>query len=350
MTQTAGPVSGSIFPLGTTVITYTATDAAGNVSTCSFNVNIIDATAPIVVNCPSNIALNSGASCSVPASWSAPSVTDNCAGASIAQTAGPASGSSFPIGITTIVYTATDAGGNTSTCSFTVTVTDNLVPSISCPADISVNNTVGTCGAVVTYTTPVGTDNCAGSTTTRTAGLASGSTFTVGTTTVTHQVTDAGGLTASCSFTITVIDAQAPVISCPANITVNNTVGICGAVVTYTTPVGTDNCTGSTTIRTAGLASGSTFPIGTTTVTHQVTDAAGLTASCSFTVTVVDAQAPSISCPANITVNSGAACTATASWLTPGMTDNCPGAIMTQTAGPVSGSIFPLGTTVITYT
>ncbi|MFN6117066.1 MAG: HYR domain-containing protein, partial [Flavobacteriales bacterium] len=183
MTQTAGPVSGSIFPLGTTVITYTATDAAGNVSTCSFNVNIIDATAPIVVNCPSNIALNSGASCSVPASWSAPSVTDNCAGASIAQTAGPASGSSFPIGITTIVYTATDAGGNTSTCSFTVTVTDNLVPSISCPADISVNNTVGTCGAVVTYTTPVGTDNCAGSTTTRTAGLASGSTFPVGTTT-----------------------------------------------------------------------------------------------------------------------------------------------------------------------
>jgi uncharacterized cupin superfamily protein len=57
-------------------------------------------------------------------------------------------------------------------------------------------------------------------------------------------------------------------------------------VVTYTTPVGTDNCTGQTTTQTAGLASGSTFPVGTTTNTFKVTDAAGLMATCSFTVRV----------------------------------------------------------------
>ena len=44
---------------------------------------------------------------------------------------------------------------------------------------------------------------------------------------------------------------------------------------TYVTPVGTDNCAGAVTTRTAGLASGATFPIGVTTVTYLVTDASG---------------------------------------------------------------------------
>jgi len=57
-------------------------------------------------------------------------------------------------------------------------------------------------------------------------------------------------------------------------------------VVTYTAPVGTDNCPGATTTQIAGLASGATFPAGTTTNTFKVTDAVGLTAQCSFKVTV----------------------------------------------------------------
>src|SRR4029434_7720649 len=64
-----------------------------------------------------------------------------------------------------------------------------------------------------------------------------------------------------------------------------------GAVVTYTTPTATDNCGVQSINRTAGGASGSVFPIGTTTVTHQATDIYGNTASCSFTVTVKTPQA-----------------------------------------------------------
>src|SRR5204862_1596206 len=145
---------------------------------------------------------------------------------------------------------------------------DNIAPTISCPANIAVNVAAGTCGAVVNYIAPIGTDNCAGATTTRTAGLASGATFPVGGTTVTHMVIDAAGLTASCSFTVTVTDNIAPLISCPADIAVNVAAGTCGAVVTYIAPIGTDNCAGATTTRTAGPASGATFPVGTTTVTH----------------------------------------------------------------------------------
>jgi hypothetical protein len=58
-------------------------------------------------------------------------------------------------------------------------------------------------------------------------------------------------------------------------------------VVNYTAPVGTDNCAGATTTQTGGLASGATFPVGTTTNTFRVTDAAGNYTDCSFTVTVL---------------------------------------------------------------
>src|SRR5512145_1686897 len=122
------------------------------------------------------------------------------------------------------------------------------------------------------YVAPGGTNNCPGATTTQIAGLASGSTFPVGVTTNTFQVTDAAGNTATCSFTVTVNDTQLPTITCPANITVPNAAGTCSAVVNYVAPVGTDNCPGATTTQIAGLASGSTFPVGVTTNTFQVTD------------------------------------------------------------------------------
>ena len=176
--------------------------------------------------------------------------------------------------------------GTTNSTTATVSVGDGTPPVITCPSNISVNADPGSCGAVVSYSTPVGTDNCSGATTSRIAGLASGATFPVGTTTVTYRVTDAAALTATCSFTVTVADAQAPTITCPADINVIGDPATCSAVVSYTTPMGNDNCTGASTVLTSGLASDSSFPVGTTTVTHQVTDAAGLTASCSFTVTV----------------------------------------------------------------
>ena len=104
----------------------------------------------------------------------------------------------------------------------------------------------------------------------------------------TYRATDACGNTATCAQTITVNDNTLPTITCPLNKTVSPTT-LAGTVVTYTTPVVSDNCSGvGAPVRTAGLASGSTFPIGTTIVTYRVTDACGNTATCSFTVNVID--------------------------------------------------------------
>jgi hypothetical protein len=115
----------------------------------------------------------------------------------------------FPLGQTTLTYSATDAAGNTGTATQVVTVVDNTPPQISCPASITLEPTCPS-GAIATWTPPVGTDNCAGAVTTRTAGPAPGSVFPIGTTTVTYSVTDAAGNgPVSCSFTVTIKTPQA---------------------------------------------------------------------------------------------------------------------------------------------
>jgi hypothetical protein len=107
-------------------------------------------------------------------SYSAPSANDNCPGVSVSQIAGLASGSAFPIGTTTNTFVATDAAGNADTCSFTVTVTDNEAPSISCGSTINRSNDAGLCTATVSYSAPSANDNCPGVSVSQIAGLASG--------------------------------------------------------------------------------------------------------------------------------------------------------------------------------
>jgi hypothetical protein len=266
----------------------------------------------------------------------------------ITQTAGLPSGSVFPVGVTTNTFVARDESGNEHTCSFTVTVRDIQPPVISCPANINITAT-SAAGAVVNYTTPVGTDNCSGATTERTAGLASGSTFPIGTTTVTYRVTDAAGLFTQCSFTVTVVGV-APVISCPATITVNAAAGTCAANVNFaaTETVGIPASTITYTINGNPVASGASFPVGTTTVVATATNAVG-SSSCSFTVTVVDNQNPTITAPADVQGNNTAGlCTGTVTLGTPVTADNCGVASVTNDA-PTTG-IFPVGSTTVTWT
>ncbi|MGD1848490.1 MAG: HYR domain-containing protein, partial [Salibacteraceae bacterium] len=346
ISQIGGLPSGSSYPVGVTTNTFVATDSLGNADTCSFTVTISDTTAPIVANCPANISLNNDPGlCTAVATWTAPTATDNCGIASFVSSHTP--GSTFSAGTTTVTYTATDTAGNVSVCSFDVVVTDTEAPVITCPANVSTNNDAGLCSAVVSFTAPSISDNCPGATLTQLAGLPSGSAFPVGITTNTFVATDVSGNTDTCSFTVEVVDTELPTIACPANISVSNDPGACGATVTYTAPVGADNCPGSTTALISGLGSGSLFPIGVTVETYEVTDASGNTDTCSFTVTVVDSEAPVIVCPADVVVgNDLNQCGAVVTFTAPVVTDNCPGAIVTQIAGFPSGSTYPVGVTI----
>lgn len=171
-------------------------------------------------------------------------LTDNCPGSSSTQTGGLPTGSAFPVGVTTNTFAGVDASGNTAFCSFTVTVNDTQLPTITCPANISVSNDPNQCFAVVNYPGVTFGDNCSGATIPQTTGLASGSQFPIGTTTNTYKVTDASGNMTTCAFTVMVGDTQLPVFTvCPADATVSNNPGVCGALVNYTVTV-TDNCVG----------------------------------------------------------------------------------------------------------
>jgi uncharacterized delta-60 repeat protein len=149
--------------------------------------------------------------------------------------------------------------------------------SITCPSSIATSNTPGQCGTVVNYTAPSGPA----------CGPVAcfpppGSVFPIGATTVTCE--PAAGV--ACSFNVTVVDTQAPTINCPAGVTAVTAPGSAGTVVSFPAPNTTDNCSAATTV--CSPPSGSSFAVGTTTVTCTARDAAGNTASCSFTVTVFD--------------------------------------------------------------
>jgi hypothetical protein len=288
-----------VFPTGTTVITYTATDAAGNSSTGNQTVTVNESpNITPTIDAPASLTLNTGpgaTSCGLVvgnATLGTATASDNCPGVVVTRSGVPA-GNNFPVGTTTITYRATDRVGNFAEDTQTVTIVDNTVPVVTPPGPVTLYTgpNATACSVTVsdldgTFGTGSATDNCPGVGAVSRSGVPSGGVFPVGTTTLTYSATDAHGNTGSATQVVTVIDNTQPVISCPANITIEPTCPT-GAIATYATPTATDNCAVQSVTRNAGsLASGSVFPIGTSTVTHTATDIYGNQSSCSFTVTV----------------------------------------------------------------
>ncbi|CAE7291168.1 unnamed protein product, partial [Symbiodinium microadriaticum] len=137
---------------------------------------------------------------------------------------------------------------------------------------------------------------------------------------------------------------DAPPLTVPANIVVNNDPGLCAAVVNYAPPTATDNCAVPTIALTGGPSSGASVPVGSAGVTFTATDAAGNTAIRSFSVQVNDNDPPTLEVE-DVDVNS---CTPTVVTFSPAAADNCPGA--TAACSPSSGSEFPVGETEVTCT
>jgi HYR domain/Secretion system C-terminal sorting domain len=158
-----------------------------------------------VITCPANIVKNNTwGKCGANVTYPAATGTGNC-GALIYS---KASGSFFPVGVTTVTVTSTSG----SSCSFTVTVKDVQKPDIKCPADIYV--TTSTCSKAVTFNVTA-TDNCPGVTVTTVP--ASGSIFPAGTTTVTATATDAAGNKTTSTFKVKVKETRPPVIHLKSN-------------------------------------------------------------------------------------------------------------------------------------
>lgn len=184
------------FPVGTTTVTWTVTDAQGNQATATQTVTVTDDEDP-TITAPEDVTVGTDAgSCSASdVDLGTPVTDDNCGVASVTNDA-PAV---FSKGVTTVTWTVVDIHGNTATATQTVTVEDREKPVINCPADIEIGSSVDLL-VPVEYEAEA-TDNCGDVSVT--FDPPSGSGFPVGTTEVTVTATDAAGNQATCTFKVT---------------------------------------------------------------------------------------------------------------------------------------------------
>ncbi len=123
---TAAPVNttlqGAVFPVGLNSVTWTATDLAGNTGTCQFYVYPQETELP-TITCPTDISVNADPNaCGTTVNFTF-IASDNCLNPVV--TSSPSTGTVFPNGITVVTAMATDASGNTKTCTFSVNVAAN---------------------------------------------------------------------------------------------------------------------------------------------------------------------------------------------------------------------------------
>ncbi len=396
--------------VGEQTVTITATDVNGNSSSAAATVIVEDKITPSIT-CRGNAALSL---CEPVLDFQLPEVNDNCSiiASQLVQTAGLASGASFPLGETLQTFTYTDAGGNAVSCSFTVTVENALEADLAtsdatcfggCNGTASLTPNFGLAPYQVLWSngatgTSVG-NLCAGDYTATLTdasgcevvadiqiaeptlitivldsiaapfcaidptgylsvnvsggvppyayawdgvpGTASIGSLTAGAYTL--VVTDGNDCNISFNQVITAIDNEHPVLNLVGMITVSlDSNGLAQLPSLLFDNGSTDNC---------GIEGWSTSPafldcgdLGTQTVMATATDAAGNSSTGTFTVVVLDDIAPTLICPANITVGN---CNAAVSFSPPFLSDNCalnPFGLV-QTAGLPSGVNFPVGTT-----
>ena len=312
---------------GTTVVTWTYTDAEGNTSTQTQNVVIDDTTAPVA---DASSLSDVTAQCSVD-TLTAPTATDNCSGTVTGTTT-----TSLPIttqGTTVVTWTYTDAEGNTSTQTQNVVIDDTTAP----VADASSLSDVTAQCSVDTLTAPTATDNCSGTVTgTTTTSLPI---TAQGTTVVTWTYTDGSGNTSTQTQNVVIDDTTAPVADDPS---LSDVIAQC-SVDTLTAPTATDNCSGTVTGTTT-----TSLPItaqGTTVVTWTYTDGSGNTSTQTQNVVIDDTTAP----VADASSLSDVIAQCSVDTLTaPTATDNCSGTVTgtTTTSLPITTQ----GTTVIVWT
>ena len=388
---------GVTYNVGITSVSYTVTDVNGLTNTCFHTVWIKNLNAPqFSLTCPINVSVPAdpgqcGAAVSVPA----PAITNPCNESYTVTNDSPykisnadASGT-YPVGVTIVTWTVTDASGNVTTCTQTITVSDTQVPLLSCPANTIDLITNGGCSMVsASVGRPTYSDNCAVASLTYTlSGATTGNspatginyadvvTYNVGITTVNYTVTDVNGLINTCSHTVWIKNLNAPQFSltCPINVSVPADPGQCGAAVSVPAPAITNPCNESYTVtndspyKISNADASGTYPVGVTIVTWTVTDASGNVITCTQTITVTDLM-PVLLCPGDIILPADFE-QPFASNVTvplPTYSDNCPNPILTWVmtgatsaagSGDPSGinvvpspNTFNVGVTIISYT
>jgi hypothetical protein len=279
------PRSGSFCPVGTTTVTCTSTEGPS----CSFRITVDD-TQPPAITCPPNQAKNADPNqCGTVVNY-APAISDNCPG--VTAFCSPASGSFFPVGTTFVTCRAVDAWGNTAQCATSVTVLDKTPPTVSCPSNLTVIADAS-CRAATPNIIPsvVASDNCTPANLLRITQLAPAGFMVdgLGPHDIGVTVLDSSGNPGFCTATFTAIDRTPPSVTCPVGTTITVDSGGVAAIPDITTGVIASDCNSSAPLVIAQFpAAATTVGAGQHTITVTATDAAGNSASCTTTFTVVE--------------------------------------------------------------
>jgi hypothetical protein len=283
------PDASSVFPIGVTTVTCYVRDPLGNTPPLpsTFTITVVDSLAPTFTTFQESVTLEGNELGGARFAFALPSAVDRVDGA-VAVSCDHASGSLFAVGATAVSCTASDASNNTSSNVFTVTVTDATPPIVMVPG----TTTAGP-GGIATFTTTA--HDLVDGDLPVTCTPPSGGAFPPGTTTVACTATDAAGNVGTASFIVEApLDTTPPVLILPDDISVEAT-DPSGAVVTYVASSidDVDGPGGAICF----LPSGSTFPLGTSTVTCVASDAAGNEATGTFAIRVEDTTPPVVQCP-----------------------------------------------------
>lgn len=272
----------SVYPKGTTTVTWRAISPCGASITCAQTVTVVDNQAPTIV-CPAPLAVSCASAVPSP-NPSSVTASDNCGSVTVTFVSDTITNQSCPDRYTVLrIYQVTDASSNSATCTQTITVNATTPPSITAPGDVTTSTDSGQCYASgVALGLPATFSPCGGAlTVTNNAPVV----FPKGNTQVIWSATDSCGNTAGVTQNVVVADNQPPLMACPANILVNAQ-GSNGAIVAFSVTA-SDNCDSNLSVNSLPV-SGSEFTIGTTPVNCVVVDSAGNTNTCSFSVTVID--------------------------------------------------------------
>lgn len=348
LTYSQSPSPGTLLPLGASTITMTVSDLEGNNGSCMFDVTVEDQTSPIITTCPSNQNVYADASCQSTINDYTGLVVanDNCSSVGNLTISQSPAVSTVISTTTPITITVTDENLNTTSCVFNAIFIDTITPILTCPTDQIVSIDASCQFIMPDLSGSIsGADNCS-SLGNMTIGQnpVAGSTQT-GQTAVLITLTDEGGNSATCILNMIPDDTSGPTITCPNPAPVDLGINCDYLLPNYGTMASVlDNCNGYSITQTP--AAGIVVNTGASSITLEVTDAGGNTDQCSFILQVTESQAPTITCPSNITT-----CDSIVTYTDPTFSDNC-FAFLTQTdmTGLSSGMVFPIGTTTLEYT
>jgi len=275
------------FPLGETLVTWTAIDVVGNTSSTEQKVIVVDTTTPDLT-IPEDQIVEATSIEETLVEIGEAEAYDITGISSITNNAPEM----FSLGSTVVTWVSIDSNGNTTTSEQTITIVDTIPPSIFVPADIiaeavdPVLNFIEL-GDATTYD-HVGIESVTND---------KPDSFSFGDTTVTWTAVDTSGNISTGTQLVTIIDTTIPEIVAPSDVTVEAT-GISNTVV----EIGEATIYDIIQVYTITSDSPATFPLGETVITWTATDSSGNSATATQTVTVVDTTAPGIIAPDSIEV------------------------------------------------